>query len=145
MILHHNSFWAFKGHDECSSRNDINTPREREYADYQTIQQRPGRLSITGYSIISSQVNSPFLEKPVLGRNATKGAQNQLHIFVCTCLGTISSVDVVAESTKPLHTSLGPVLYEEVHAVATNGSNRRIDIIAFRPITITGLMIGARE
>ncbi|KAJ9593212.1 hypothetical protein L9F63_015237, partial [Diploptera punctata] len=39
--------------------------------------------------------------------------------------------------------------YEEVHGVATNGSNRRIDIIAFKPsskidsITVTGLMIGA--
>ncbi|KAJ9589535.1 hypothetical protein L9F63_017284 [Diploptera punctata] len=78
-------------------------------------------------------------------------------------LGTIPSVDVVAESTKPLHTSLEPVrlenhhtirnvmaealrdygyaVYEEVLGVATNGSNRRIDIIAFRPSSKIAMLL----
>ncbi|KAJ9574951.1 hypothetical protein L9F63_007869, partial [Diploptera punctata] len=47
-------------------------------------------------------------------------------------LTTVEIHNIVTESTKPLHMSLG-TFYEEVHGVATNGSNRRIDIIAFGP------------
>ncbi|KAJ9590644.1 hypothetical protein L9F63_016315, partial [Diploptera punctata] len=32
-------------------------------------------------------------------------------------------------------------VYEEVHGVATNGSNRRIDIIAFRPSSKIGMIL----
>ncbi|KAJ9590738.1 hypothetical protein L9F63_016254 [Diploptera punctata] len=81
---------------------------------------------------------------------------------------TIPSVDVT-ESTKPMHMSLGGcpfgeslrnirhrtilnmmaetfrdygyTVYEEVHGVATNGSNKRIDIIAFRPSSKIGMIL----
>ncbi|KAJ9585608.1 hypothetical protein L9F63_002597 [Diploptera punctata] len=35
----------------------------------------------------------------------------------------------------------GYTVYEEVHGVATNGSNRRIDIIAFRPSSKIGIIL----
>ncbi|KAJ9579394.1 hypothetical protein L9F63_024499 [Diploptera punctata] len=35
----------------------------------------------------------------------------------------------------------GYTVYEEVNGVATNGSNRRIDIIAFRPSSKIGMIL----
>ncbi|KAJ9574965.1 hypothetical protein L9F63_007883 [Diploptera punctata] len=45
--------------------------------------------------------------------------------------------NIMAEALR----DYGYTVYEEVHGVATNGSNRPIDIIAFRPSSKIGMIL----